>query len=320
MKITGHSKLTERLVTGLYSFDRAFINKDGEIGFPLGKMTEIWGATHIGKSTVTYSIAALIAHQLENNIVLADLEDFDPEFLIAVCSTNGFSGEVHSVLDDTDEKTLDTMLDALQESYCVGILDSVGAISPHGERKGSLGEANMGQRAKLMAQFSRRGIFILRSSDNPKSIFMINHQHPTIGGFGMGYKPPGGETKGYLSSIRISLKRLYIPKQGKRLYNKTSEQRFPEGSYCVHGIVKKNKWGLEGLEFNLFVLSGRGVHRGLTAVLDGFMLGKVTRSRSAIKIGDESYGSLPSLIEEAQAGNDTVFEPFFDVLKENEDD
>ena len=133
IKITGHHKSVERYVTGMHSFDKAFINSDGEIGFPLGKITELWGNTHVGKSTIVHSLSGMIASRLDKNVVMADLEDFDPELLKSIYATQGFAGQIHSVLEETDEDNLQKMLDYLgKDSYTVAILDSIAAISPYG--------------------------------------------------------------------------------------------------------------------------------------------------------------------------------------------
>ena len=307
IKIIGHAKPLTRTTTGLHSFDRAFINADGDIGFPLGKLTEVYGPTHVGKSTVVYSLASLIIDP-EADIGLADLEDFDPDFLTAILSYGGFSGKVYSILEDTDEKTLQELINVMWETCGVGILDAIGSIAAVSEKEGEFGEANMGKRAKLMGQFSRSVIYMLRSSEQDKNIFMVNHQHNPMGGFSKKPIAPGGNTKEYLSSMRIQIKRKYLNKK---------EQKFSDGSYIIDGKVVKNKWGLEGKEFSLFILAGKGIHFGLTALVDGVKLGEVSRGRT-YKIGDKSFGSMKKMLEEAHAGNNEFFQPFYDALKENE--
>ena len=311
IEITGHYKPIERLITGLYTFDRAFRNAEGDIGFPQGKLTEVYGPTHIGKSTAVYGIAALLAKNLETNIALVDLEDFDPAFLKSVMSTGGFTGSVHSILEDSDEKSLDSLIEIMiDDGYGVGILDSIGAISPVSEREGDLGEANMGRRAKLMAAFSRKALFLLRSSKTHKNIFMINHQHSPIGGLARTPYAPGGNTKEYLSSMRIQTRRPYL--RGK-------DTEFPDGSYIIEGRVVKNRWGIKGDKFYLFVLSGKGLHVGLTAFWDCLMLDKLGRGGAYYKIGDETIGLLKDIIEKGHEGDDEFFQPFFDLLKEHND-
>ena len=305
INILGDAPKITRQVTGLYSFDRAFINKEGDIGFPIGVGAEIFGATHIGKSTMTYGLAGLIANAQGKNIALADFEGFDPDFLVSVLETVKFSGDVQYLRSKSDEETLNSLLTQVyKEDYSVGILDSVGSISPISEVEGDLGDANMGRRAFLMAQFSRAAMRLLHFNPS-KTIFVINHYYPTIGG--RGGDTPGGEVKDYLLSVRIHIKRKYL--KGKYV-------EYPDGSYIIEGSVKKNRWGFKDKTFNLFVLAGKGLHLGLTAMYDCIMLKKATADKS-IKIGDKSFGYMKDIVEQAQQGNEAFFMPFFEALNNN---
>jgi RecA/RadA recombinase len=302
IKVLGDAPKIARQVTGLYSFDRAFTNGKGEIGFPIGVGTEIFGATHIGKSTLTYGLAGLIANAQSKNIALADFEGFDPDFLVSVLETVKFNGNVQYLRSKGDEETLDSLLTQLYEDeYSVGILDSVGSISPVSEVEGDLGDANMGRRAFLMAQFSRAAMRLLHFNPS-KTIFIINHYYPKIGG--RGGDTPGGEVKDFLLSVRIHVKRKFL--KGKYV-------EYPDGSYIIEGTVEKNRWGFKDRTFNLFILAGKGLHLGLTAMYDCVMLKKATAEKS-IKIGDKSFGYMKDIVEQAQQGNDAFFMPFFEAL------
>jgi len=308
IKIIGQVPEVKRIMTGLHSFDRAFINADGDIGFPIGKGIELFGQTHVGKSTIVYSLAGMIAKELEGNIALADFEGFDPNFLKVVLNNSGFDGTLYYIQRNEDEETLDELMSALRktkDNYCVGIVDSIGAISPISEAEGSLGEANMGRRAFLMAQFTRKGMKLLR--DNTRTLFMINHAYPVIGGRGM--QSPGGEVKKYLLSIRIQVKRKYVS---------GGYEEYPDGSYVITGQVVKNRWGLKDRTFHLFVLSGKGISRELTAVYDCLVL-KLAKKDRVIKIGDKSFGYLKSIVDEARAGNTDFFQPFFELLSQHQE-
>ncbi len=308
INILGDAPTIKRLETGLWSFDRAFENRKGEIGFPLGKGTEVFGPNFCGKSTITYGLSGLIATHQKKNIALADLEGFDPDFLITVLETAKFSGDVQYIQKESDEDVLDELVVFMRDkAYGVGILDSIGAISPISEQEGAIGEANMGRRAKILAQFTRKSLKILRNPDAP-SIFMINHSYPRIGG--RGSDTPGGEVKKYLASMRIQVKRRYF---------KNKYEEYPDGSYVIEGKVIKNRWGLRNKTFWLFVLSGKGIHKGLTAMYDGFQTGVVGRKK-IITISETSFGYMKNIVEEAQKGNDEFFEPFFEALKNIGDD
>ena len=106
------------------------------------------------------------------------------------------------------------------------------------------------------------------------------------------------------ASIRISVKRKYL---------KNKYEEYPDGSYIIEGTVVKNRWGLKDKVFNLFVLSGKGIHFGLTALYDCLNLGLATKSRT-IKIRDVSFGTMREVVQQAHDGNDDFFEPFVLVL------
>jgi len=308
INIIGDTVNVDRLETGLWSFDRAFENQKGEIGFPLGKGVEVFGPTNCGKSTIVYGLSGIIASKQEKFIALADLETFDPDFLKTVLNNSEFDGTVQYIQEENDEDALDKLIVFMRDNdYGVGILDSIGAISPISEQKGSIGEANMGRRAMILAQFTRKCLKLLRRSNAP-TIFMINHEYPRIGG--MGSNTPGGEVKKYLASIRIKVKRVWF---------KGKYEEYPDGSYVINGKVIKNRWGYKDREFYLFVLAGKGIHKGLTAMYDGMRLGLVGRKR-VVSIGDQKFGYLKNIVQEAQNGNEEFFEPFYKVLRDYEPD
>jgi len=294
--IIGDTPKIKRIVTGLYSFDQAFRNAKGDIGFPVGTVTEISGPTFCGKSTLTFGLSGMIANVYETNIALADFEGFDPEFLVTVLEQSCFTGKINVIQKDNDEKTLDALLDILdKKDYGVGILDSVGAISPVSELSGDLGEANMGRRAKLMAQFSRKAMHMLRFSN--KSLFMINHVHPNIGF--MGTSTPGGETLKYLSAVRIKMKR---------------KEEMKDQSYAIEGKVTKNRFGYKDRLFYVVMLSGIGIHPGLTAMYDCTVLKLAEKTNGWMKINGTNLGREAAFYKSAHAGDNTVFEPFYELI------
>jgi len=308
IEIRGEAPKVERLRTGWYSFDRAFINSEGDIGFPIGKGLELYGPNASGKSTVAYSLAGIVAKSQKEDIALADLEGFDPDYLSAILEHKGFDGIIELISEKTDEDILDELIKKLYENCCVGILDSIGAIAPIAEVEGEIGERNMGQRAFNMAQFSRKGVRLLRESKVPRTIIATNHAYPRIGG--LGKDTPGGEVKKYLFSMRIDM---------KRVWTKSGEVEFPDGSYVIEGMVAKNRWGIRKRKFNLFILSGKGVDKNLTAVYDCLVL-KLAKKSRVIKIEDTSYGYLKDIVREARNNNTMFFEPFFELLAKHEEE
>ena len=299
--ITGKKPEFNRIQTGWFSFDNALADQEGG-GYPLGQILEIYGTSGVGKTTIVHSLAGILAKETKSNITIADLEGINTKLMLANLEMQGFDGEVNLVQDKSDELVLQGMLKQIHEKdYSVGILDAIGSISPVMEQKGDLTDANMGRRAMLMSKFSRRANHILLN-DGTKNFIMINHQHPNMGGFGN--VQPGGKTKGYVSSIRIVV---------YRMRRKNKEELFKDGSYVIRGKVEKNRWGFRDREFYLFVLAGKGVHQGLTAMYNAVIL-KLATAGKTITIGDTSFGKLSDLTNQAQLGNDEFFQPFHDVL------
>ena|SRR3990167_206470 len=307
VKIVGNVPKLQRVVFDMWSFDLAFSNRNGDLGFPIGIAAEVSGGTSVGKSTTVYGMAGILGRELKQNIALADFEGFDPIFLTTVLENVGFDGEVHYIQEDDDETALDVLISTIRDGrskYGIGILDSIGAISPLSEAEGELGEANMGRRAKLVAQFMRKTMKFSRDERNnkklgrfPTTTFLINHLHPIMGARGM--NTPGGETIKYLCAIRVRMKR---------------KEEFPDKSYVIEGKVIKNRFGYRDTVFYLVVLAGKGIHQGLTWMYDGFLNGTIERARGRVKINSENICTLKEAFIQAHTSNQDFFLPFRDAV------
>lgn len=293
-----------RTITGLWSFDRAFINNRGDIGLP-NWMIELYGPSYSGKSTFAYSLAGIVCMvNKRKKIALADLEGFDLQYVADILDSVHFDGDVKLVDNDVDEKILDELIVEIKDkSTGAAIFDSVAAISPISEATGAHGDANMGRRAKLMAQHSRKLIHALRA--DPKIAIYINHVLTNLGF--VGSYTPGGDTKKYMAGIRISVKR---------------QETFPDESTAIVGTVQKNKFGIGNRKFYAVLLSGKGVHPGLSALYDCIQSGLITKAKGERSYKVKSTGeklSLKSYFEHARNNNNEVFNQFYDMLNASQE-
>lgn len=297
VKITGKPSKIFRLQTGWYSFDHAFMGREGKPGLPLYLITEIHGPKSVGKTTLASCLAAKI--RSTGTIEYCDLETQNPAYISSIVEQQGFTGTIDWVYAEKDEEILDRLASLLgNEETTAGILDSVGAISPIAERDSSLADANMGRRAKLMAAFTRKANFMLKSRESPASLFMLNHQLAAIGWTGT--ITPGGEVKNFMDGLKIKLK---------------VDDKYDDGSYTLKVVVEKNRMGQSGLEAKLFMLSGLGVHTGMTAVIDCINLG-IAEAKRTVSLGDKSFGYMKNLIGYADAGDPDPFQPFIKALEQ----
>lgn len=293
----GEETVTHRVLTGFHTFDRAFQNRAGLIGFPVRGMCQVSGYSGVGKSTLVYTLSGIVGKNLERKICLADLEEhFDPAFMGAVLENAGYDGTVYIASGDLDHEKLEDMLAKLKTAgYSIGIVDSLGAISPVSEAEGGLEDSNMGRRAMLVARLARKSIRIGSSKKEPLVVFVTNHVHQIIGG--RGTVTSGGVVKDYLSAthLRINVK-----------------QTFDDGSTLIGGKVDKNSFGFGKRVFYVFNLAGYGIHPGLTALYDCIMLSLAKLDRT-VKMGDRNYGFVKKIIEQAE--DKELFVPFVEALR-----
>jgi len=308
VKITGAIEHYERVLTGSYSMDHALAGGPRGIlvpGIPQRTITILSGRPMAGKSTVAEWLAGKIAQK--KKIAAAFLEECDEDFVKAVLEEAGYDGEMQLLDGESDEDYVDAMDACAQdEDYAVGIFDSIGAIVAIAEAEGKAGEANMGRRAMLTSKLVRRTRRRIRDRKNtsPFSLICTNHLHPNIGTFGNSMS--GGVAQGYAGANLIELS-VY----------RDDEHFFDDGSQIIGGYCKKVKFGPSYGKFQLFNLAGYGPHLGLGAVLDCITEGIATKEKGKkpIKIGDKSYGTFTKLIEAAKKGDQDVFLPFQEKLK-----
>lgn len=294
IKITGTVSKKARLITGWSSFDQAFANKAGQIGFPLYMMSEIHGPKGVGKSTLATCIAAKV--NPEGTVEYADIEIQDADYISTLMANQGFHGTLDWVSDEKDEVLLDKVAEHLaREETSACILDSIGAISPIAERGSSLADVNMGRRAMLMAKFCRKAVYALRMRESPAICIMLNHQLSAIGFAGT--ITPGGDVKNFLEGVKIKVKR---------------SETYEDGSYVLDLLIEKNRMGFDKRKAQLFMLPGVGVHAGMTAVIDCITSGKAELKRT-LNLNGESFGYMKNMIAYAENGDTEHFVKFIAI-------
>lgn len=320
--------VAERVVTGFHSFDWSFAGVENEPGLPLRSIVEITGNHSIGKSTVAFSLAGIVAHALKRNIGLIDFERQNADTLSSCLELAGFDGKVDWASyilseqvkkkgDDSSEKILDiSTKKCYEENPDVIIIDSIAAFTPTAMHEGELGDANMGIRAKTIKAWFLRTLKPLLSNASPNVVFYTNHLYPVVGGFRPSMNSPvpmdsaGGTAVGYLSTQSIDLKKLF-------------GFEYPDqGGWVLEGKIAKNRdgFGKESKKsFYVYVQAGEGINKNLTAVIDCYMYDlakssatKITDS-ATITLDGQNMGKFRDLI--ASRHDNSLFLPFHNSLK-----
>ena len=181
------------------------------MGYPKGRIVEIYGPESSGKTTLTLhaiaevqkagGIAAFIDAEHAFDRVYAEKLGIQTEDLIISQPDNG-----EQALEIADNLIRSGAIDLI-------VIDSVAALTPKSEIEGEMGDSKMGLQARLMSQALRK-LTATISRTNCCCIF-INQLREKIGVmFGNPETTTGGNALKFYSSIRIDIRRIGQIKDG----------------------------------------------------------------------------------------------------------
>lgn len=311
IKFLGNDVPIERIETGFWSFDNACRNQAGERGFAIPAFVELYAEEGVGKTAFAVSMAGLLAKKLEKNIAFLDWEIQDFKTIISILERQGFSGELHKILEKKDEESIDKFYSVMEkEDYGVGIMDSIGAFTSIAEQQGKQADAIMGKAAWNMSKFSRTVVRNLQQRKSPAAVLCTNHMHPNIGFMQSGQDTSGGKKKKYLSTYRIWLKKLYWNKRTQNLPPISGAD--PIG-WVLEGRFDKNRTGFAMTKFHVAMIMGEGLHLGLSALYDCLINGYAELSRNRVIMEEQDLGHIKMFIKKRH--DDDRFAIFYNTLK-----
>jgi recombination protein RecA len=159
--------------TGCLSLDLA----TGVGGMPRGRIVEIFGTESSGKTTLALHVAAE-AQKKEGIVAFIDAEHALDAKYARKLGVN--TDELLISQPDTGEQALE-IAETLVRSGAVDVIivDSVAALVPKNEIEGDMGDASMGQQARLMSQAMRKLAGVV--SKTRTTMIFINQMREKIG-------------------------------------------------------------------------------------------------------------------------------------------
>ena len=200
----------EVIPTGSLSLDIAL----GVGGVPRGRVIEIYGPEASGKTTICLHIVA--ESQKKGGVCgYIDMEHaLDPAYAakLGVDIDNLYISQ-----PDTGEQALE-IAEALVRSGAmdVVVVDSVAALVPRAEIEGDMGDATMGQQARLMSQALRKLTGAIKQTNT--AMIFTNQLRQKIGVmFGNPETTTGGNALKFYASVRLDVRRIQALKDGQEV-------------------------------------------------------------------------------------------------------
>lgn len=264
---------TRAISTGSIGLDLAL----GVLGFPRGRIIEIYGPESSGKTSLALHAAASIQRE-GGTVAFIDAEHaLDPEW----AATLGCDPDEFVVSQpDTGEQALE-VTDMLVRSGALDliIVDSVAALVPRAEIEGEMGDSHVGLHARLMSQALRK--LTGAASQGGTTVIFINQLREKIGVmFGSPETTTGGKALKFYASVRIDLRRIETLKDegqpiGNRVRAKVVKNKVaPPFKAAEFDFLYTQGISVEGELVDMGVIHGIVRKAGAWYTYDGDQLGQ----------------------------------------------
>lgn len=268
MKLSEAGSMTvQGIPTGSISIDLAL----GGMGFPRGRIIEIFGPESSGKTTL--ALHAVASAQREGGIAaFIDAEHaLDPLWAKRL----GVNLEDLLVSQPSSGEEALQIAEMLIKSNAVDIIivDSVAALVPRAELEGDIGDSHVGLQARMMSQAMRKLTGAISKAKT--CVIFINQIREKIGVmFGSPETTPGGRALKFYSSCRVDVRKISQLKDGDQIVGMRMKVKIvknkvaPPFRQTVVDLLGSRGISLEGdvidlaLAYNLMTRSGTWLSYG----------------------------------------------------------
>ena len=266
------AKGVQVISTGSFGLDLAL----GVWGLPRGRIVELYGPESSGKTTLALHVIAN-AQKAGGMAAFIDVEHaLDPQYArrIGVDLDNLLVAQ-----PTTGEEALNIAESLVRSGALDVVVDSVAALTPKAELEGQMGDAHVGQQARLMSQAMRKLTALL---DTTKTLCIFTNQiREKIGVmFGNPETTPGGRALKFYASVRLNISRIGAIKDaaGTMIGNRTRVK------------VVKNKVAPPFTEAEFDILYDRGIWWAGSLLEAGIKQGLILKRGSWLSYGTDQIG------------------------------
>ena len=251
----------EVIPTGVISLDVAL----GIGGLPKGRVTEIYGPTGGGKSTLSLAVA-IQCQKLGGNVGFVDCEQaLSKELAINM----GVDPDKFVVYQPKDGEDAIDMVESMLKSraFDLVIVDSIAAMTPRAEMEADIQQQHMGLHARLMSKFMRRVYSPV--ADANVVLLCLNQVRVNLQSYGSPERPTGGNAVAFAASIRVEV---------RTSPSKKIERDGVAIGTLVTAKVLKNKLASPYRQAEYDVIFGRGIEASGSLLAVSEQLGLIVRN------------------------------------------
>jgi len=273
MKLSEAGSMTvSGIPTGALSLDLAL----GGMGFPRGRIIEVFGPESSGKTTLALHAVAS-AQQSGGIAAFIDAEHaLDPLWAKRL----GVNLEDLLVSQPSSGEEALQIAEMLIKSNAVDIIvvDSVAALVPKAELDGDIGDSHVGLQARMMSQAMRKLTGVISKSKT--CVIFINQIREKIGVmFGSPETTPGGRALKFYSSCRVDVRRISQIKEGDQVVGMRMKVK-----------IVKNKVAPPFRQTEIDLLGTRGISLEGDLIDLAMAYSLITRSGTWMSYGDVKLG------------------------------